>query len=161
MKKAAAHSQGRVASIVTPLMMRRQSSYFGHRDWDRVYQGLPNATIEAVKIKGSYGIVRIRQENGDTAEHSIGGLKYLVGRRGSLSYLDPKLRIELFQDPESNKEVSNISGNTLRLKVEVDTEIAPSVFIIGSLTGDSLVRYSFGSSVYAASKILGISTRNR
>jgi hypothetical protein len=160
MKKAAAKAHGKSSLIVSPLVRRQSNSYFGKRDWDCMYEGLPNASVEAVKNQGSHSIVRIRQEDGTSIEYTIGGYKYLIGRRGSLSYLDAQLRTEVFQSQPSGKisfkELSNISGRTLRSKAEVDTEIAPSVFIIGSLTGDTLVRHSFGSSVYAASRILGV-----
>jgi hypothetical protein len=158
MKRAAARSHGQSRLIISPLARRQSNAYFGKRDWECMYEGLPNASVETVKIQESQAIVRIHQEDGTSVEYSIGGLKYLVGRRGSLSYLDPQLRTEVLQTKTSSKmkEFSNISSRTLRSKVEEDTEIAPSVFVIGSLTGDSLVRHSFGSAVYAASRVLGI-----
>jgi hypothetical protein len=158
MKKAAARLDGQSKPVVSPPVRRPSNAYFGKRDWDCMYQGLPNSSVEAVKNQGSHAIIRIRQEDGTSVEYTIGGLKYLIGRRGSLSYLDPQLRAEVFQTPGSGKisfpELSNVSGRTLRSKAEIDTEIAPSVFIIGSLTGDSLVRHSFGSSVHAASRLV-------
>jgi len=39
---------------------------------------------------------------------------------------------------------AQISGETLRAKVEAGPTVAPGVFAIGSLTGDSLVRFAYG-----------------
>jgi hypothetical protein len=47
-----------------------------------------------------------------------------------------------------------LSGQTLRDKVLEDIEVAPNVFAIGSLTGDSLIRFAYGSCTYAAGKIM-------
>jgi hypothetical protein len=42
----------------------------------------------------------------------------------------------------------------LRSKVLEDLELAPNVFAIGSLTGDSLIRFAYGSCTYAAARIM-------
>src|SRR5581483_857929 len=47
-----------------------------------------------------------------------------------------------------------ISGKTLRVKVMEDLEVARNVFVIGSLTGDSLIRFAYGGCIYAASKLI-------
>lgn len=39
---------------------------------------------------------------------------------------------------------AQISGETLRAKVEAGPSVAPGVFAVGSLTGDSLVRFAYG-----------------
>ncbi len=54
-----------------------------------------------------------------------------------------------------------LSGQTLRGKVLEDIEVAPGVFAIGSLTGDSLIRFAHGSCTYAAGKIMAPSRRHR
>ncbi len=87
----------------------------------------------------------------------MGGLDYHVGRRGSLGYLDSGLRDEVVSEPWStlgSSEMQPITCNTLRAKAEIDTEVAPSVFVIGSLTGDSLIRYAYGSCIQTASHII-------
>lgn len=49
---------------------------------------------------------------------------------------------------------SSISGQSLRARVEDSLELCPNVFAIGSLTGDSLIRFAYGSCVYAAARIM-------
>ncbi|KAK6497391.1 hypothetical protein TWF481_011799 [Arthrobotrys musiformis] len=44
--------------------------------------------------------------------------------------------------------------SSLRERVEQNIEVTPNVFIIGSLTGDSLVRFAIGGCVYSAGRII-------
>ncbi|KAK6525017.1 hypothetical protein TWF281_011906 [Arthrobotrys megalospora] len=44
--------------------------------------------------------------------------------------------------------------SSLRERVEQNIEVTPNVFIIGSLTGDSLVRFAMGGCVYSAGRII-------
>lgn len=99
------------------------------------------------------GRIRILTADGDVVERFVGGLKYCVGRRGSLEYLSPELRKAV-----GVVDAGWISGDTMRWRVEEDLEIAKGVFVVGSLTGDSLVRFGFGGCAYAAGKILGQKT---
>jgi hypothetical protein len=147
----------------SPMMRRKNNPFFSRRDWASVYEGLPNAEIIDVKTEGACPKVRILLESGDTVEREVGGLAYVVGRRGSLDYLDNPLRREVLGVPgkmeTSAKEASLITSRTLRTKVQVDFEVARDVFAIGSLTGDSLVRHAFGGCVFAASRIMGAGQR--
>ncbi|KAJ4525476.1 hypothetical protein HRR80_003700 [Exophiala dermatitidis] len=54
----------------------------------------------------------------------------------------------------SNPTQTMISGQTLREKANQDLQVAPHVFIIGSLTGDSLIRFAYGGCAYAAGRII-------
>ncbi|KAJ6256085.1 hypothetical protein Dda_9177 [Drechslerella dactyloides] len=47
-----------------------------------------------------------------------------------------------------------VQHNSLRERIEQDIEVAPNVFVIGSLTGDSLVRFAMGGCVYSAGRII-------
>lgn len=157
MKLAAmASTKPRAAS---PMMRRKGNPFFSHRDWASVYEGLPNAEILEVRNQGNSALLRIRLESGDIIERAVGGLEYVVGRRGDLDYLSPPLRREVLNSPEKfehpSEQGSLISGRSLRPKVEIDFEVAPDVFVVGSLTGDSLVRHAFGGCVAAASRIMG------
>lgn len=160
--KAATLRNSHTIQLTSPLARKRGNPFFRQRDWDSIYEGLPNATVEAVEIHGSCAHVKIRLEGDKTEDRIVGALEYLVGRRGSLNYLDTQLRSEVMPDSkvefEPSKEGVMVSSRTLRVKAEVNMEVAPSVFITGSLTGDSLVRHTFGSCVYAASKILGVNS---
>lgn len=148
---------------------RRKSSYFPERDWISTYEGLSNAEITDVDVSSDHGHaeIKIRTADGTHIERVVGGLEYVVGRRGATSYLDEQLKAEILgtmlNGSSSIQQPSNdflISGKTLRAKAEADLEVAPDVFIIGSLTGDSLVRHAFGGCVYAAGRIMGTTTKS-
>ncbi|KAK6346412.1 hypothetical protein TWF730_010738 [Orbilia blumenaviensis] len=66
--------------------------------------------------------------------------------------------------PMLHPTTSNTAGkvwvrySSLRERVEQNIEVAPNVFIIGSLTGDSLVRFAMGGCVYSAGRIISSAT---
>jgi hypothetical protein len=159
MKLAAmASKKPRTAS---PMMRRKSNPFFSHRDWASVYEGLPNAEVIGVQSEGRSTRLRIQLESGDTIERTVGGLEYVVGRRGNLDYLCAPLRREVLSAPErfeNPTEQALLSGRSLRPKIEIDFEVAPGIFVIGSLTGDSLVRHAFGGCVAAASRVMGTTT---
>lgn len=135
-----------------PRLTRSKSSAFDvSRDWDEIYEGLPNTTITDVTIHGNTATIVCQLNNENPFEREIGGLAYVVGRRGSLSYLDSDLQAEICGN---FTDAAWISGTTLRDKALSNTEVADNVFIIGSLTGDSLVRFAYGSCVIAAGRII-------
>lgn len=117
---------------------------------DDGYEGFPNARVISASNDGR---IRILTADGDIVERVVGGLKYCVGRRGSLEYLSPELRKAV-----GVVDAGWISGDTMRWRVEEDLEVVKGVFVVGSLTGDSLVRFGFGGCTYAAGKILGYKT---
>ncbi|KAF2816093.1 uncharacterized protein BDZ99DRAFT_565964 [Mytilinidion resinicola] len=144
----------------SPLMRQKLNPFFNSRDW-ATYRGLPNAMIVDVTNDNGRYVVKIKLESGDILETPIGHLEYVVGRRGSLAYLDQALQDEVLEPNPSDSESNAaglISAHTLRAKAETDLEVAPNVFIIGSLAGDSLVRHAVGGCVYAASKIMDIAS---
>lgn len=120
--------------------------------------------------------VTILQEDGSTISREVSCLVYAIGRMGRLDYLDDSLYEEIVDrgcvSPkrsskpsqaaadsmasalERNKSMKYVTGSTLRRQAMEDLEVAPRVFIIGSLVGDSLVRYADGSCVYTASRIM-------
>lgn len=116
------------------------------RDWESTYEGWPNAQVIAVSQEGR---IKILTADEDVYERDIGELKYCVGRRGSLGYLSTELRKEV-----GALDVAWVSADTLRRRVETGIEVSNRVFVIGSLTGDSLVRYVSGACCYAGGKIL-------
>ena len=140
------------------LKRRRQNPFFDDRDWHSVYEGCPNAQVVEVNMAKQHARVKLKLESGEVIERCVGTLENAIGRRGSLDYLVPEL-FDKVVGPD-NQQVENfenqvlVSGRTLRSKCEVDLQVAPSVFVTGSLTGDSLVRFAFGSCAYAAGKIM-------
>ncbi|KAF2673562.1 hypothetical protein BT63DRAFT_355764, partial [Microthyrium microscopicum] len=157
--KAAAAKYTPSSAAVSPSMRRKSKSnpFFAHRDWASTYEGLPNATITSVTPLSTGGFqVNLTLSDGTSLSRIVGNLAYHVGQRGSLSYLDPKLLLEV---TGRMKDVQ-VTGQTLRAKLESHgAQIAPAVFAIGSLTGDSLVRHAFGACVDAACAIMGPGTR--
>lgn len=153
MKKCALASQGAGKSQRPKLRRGTTSAFLESRDWDNVYEGLSNVEIVSVDIQGDEAKVDFRREDGSTFSRHVRGLVYAAGRRGSLGYLDPNLRAEVlgYDDPKE----TTVSAQTLRAKAMEDLEVAPDVYIIGSLTGDSLVRFSYGGCVYTAGHLIG------
>lgn len=156
MKLAAIASKRKSGPPGSPMLRRKSNPFFSHRDWSTVYEGLPNAQVVDVEEHGQSGTatVSIRLETGNVVQHTVGQLAYVVGRRGTLDYLDPALRSEVVPVAVSDDEDSLISGRTLRPKVEHSFEVAPGVFVVGSLAGDSLVRHAFGGCVAVAGCIM-------
>jgi hypothetical protein len=156
MKNAASHA---MVSQTRPSLRTRRSSvsvFTKKRDWEATYEGLPNATLEQACIQDGRALVKIRDEKGVVEVREIGELQFLIGRRGTLDFLDPALRAEVLSGSNTEETSTSdelISSRTLRAKAEQDLEVAPEVFIIGSLTGDSLVRHAYGACLYAASRI--------
>ncbi|KAI9701145.1 MAG: hypothetical protein M1836_001814 [Candelina mexicana] len=146
--------------VKSPLMRRKPNPFFSEQDLDQRYEGMPNAEIMDLTLDKEEANVVIRLDDGSLVERRVSGLAYVVGRRGSLSYLDPDLLAEVL-GPKGDSLLAPgystrmVSGRSLREKAETDLEIAPKLFIIGSLTGDSLIRFAYGGCVYAASKIMG------
>ncbi|KAF1947474.1 hypothetical protein EJ02DRAFT_90694 [Clathrospora elynae] len=142
----------------SPLMRRKSNSFFQQRDWS-LYEGLPDAEVVGVSESETGATITLRLPSGETITRTVGGLAYVVGRRGTLDFLSSDLRSKVLNtldhtalDPAS----SLISGRTLRAKAEATSlEVAKNVFITGSLTGDSLIRHAVGGCVFAAGRILG------
>ena len=150
---AAIYQRMRLAAVKYPPLIsgvREQPSY----------EALPNAEVISIAPEPHFpNLFRIQlsvPSFGITVVRQVGNLSYCVGRRGDLSYLSPELQAEL----GVSNTPSCISGDTLRSQVAADVEVAKGVFVIGSLTGDSLVKYSFGSGTSAAGTILSASQGN-
>ena len=151
MKRAA------LAALATknqPPKSRRGSStpFLENRKWDDVYEGVCNVEITDVEVVGDLAQVSFRRADGSTLTRTVRGLVYAAGRRGTLDYLDSKLRSEVLGHEMVDTAVT---GQTLRAKATEDLQVAPGVYIIGSLTGDSLVRFAYGGCVSTAGHLLG------
>ncbi|KAH9870031.1 hypothetical protein J1614_006953 [Plenodomus biglobosus] len=163
MKLAAIASTKKSKSVRSPTARRKSNPFSNQRDWS-LYEGLPNAEILSVSHSEDTGVatVTIRLTSGETITRNVGGLAYVIGRRGTLDFLSSDLRAEILSTrdhtPADTSSTALISGRTLRAKAESETslEVARNVFITGSLTGDSLVRYAVGGCVFAAGRILGV-----
>ena len=141
---------------------RNSQSAISQRDWQTTYEAFPNAEVLEV-IKNSVGpVVRVRLEDGELIEREVGALEYVVGRRGNLDYLKDSLREEVLSTScclgQDGTSFDSVSGRSLRSKAERDFEVAPNVFIIGSIAGDSLVRHAFGGCVLVAGKLIKASS---
>lgn len=134
-----------------PSAQRRPSQLDSSRDWDKTYEGLPNTAIVDVQPHGDHATVTFEAGNSVFFTRVVCGFAYVVGRRGSLEYLARDLRAEVCSEPDSWKATS---GSSLRNRVSENLEIAPDVFVIGSLTGDSLIRFSYGGCTYAAGRLM-------
>lgn len=157
--KLAAIASTKNRSARTPLLRRKSTTnpFFNRRDWT-LYEGLPNAEITNVSGSSSTSTATatIRLTSGECRNYEVGGLGYVVGRRGTIDFLSPSLQAEILSPtPMDLTSTTQISGRTLRTKAETSLEVARNVFITGSLTGDSLIRHAVGGCVFAAGRILG------
>ena len=133
--------------------MRRKSNPFEPPNVGTFYEGLPNTCIKNVKTHGKSATITLQDSNNEVSERQISCMQYVIGRRGSLEYLNDSIMNEVLGESFSTS-AAPIAGRTLRIKAEENLEVAQDIFIIGSLTGDSLIRFAFGGCVYAAREIL-------
>ena len=155
MKLAARDALG-PQGVSSPVGTKRSNPFFKERDWDKFYEGLPNTYIKAVDVHDTNAVLTLETSDGQLIERVISNIECVIGRRGSLSYIDESIAKEIGQGLEEKRPINKalISGRTLRPMVERTLELAPNVFVTGSLTGDSLVRFAYGSCVFAAREIL-------
>ncbi|ORY16475.1 hypothetical protein BCR34DRAFT_464222, partial [Clohesyomyces aquaticus] len=156
--KLAAIASGKIPSSRSPMLRRKSNPFFSSRDWTSYYEGLPNAEVLFVSDPNgaTSATITIRLASGEVINRTVGSLEYVVGRRGSLSYLSPSLRSEVLSTPlDSTSPPPLISARTLRTKAESSLEVTRNTFIIGSLAGDSLIRHAVGGCVFTAGRILG------
>lgn len=135
----------------TKLSRTAASSFDLSRDWNTSYEGLPNTAIVDVKVITDYALITLQAGDNEPFQRKISGLAYVVGRQGSLTFLADELQRELFSNLSQSDQVT---GQTLRETASHDLEIAKDVFIVGSLTGDSLIRFAHGGCCYAAGRIM-------
>jgi hypothetical protein len=155
--KLGAIASSKARAVKSPAA-RRKSNPYQNRDWD-LYEGLPNAEVVKVSTSQTTGTatITIRLASGEQVTRDVGGLNYVVGRRGTLDFLSTSLRTEIFNTTDQVSPMNLqtlLSGRTLRSKAETSLEIAKNVFITGSLTGDSLIRHAVGGCVFAAGRIM-------
>lgn len=161
--KLAAIASTKARAAKSPLLSRKSNPFFTQRDWS-MYEGHPNAEILAVSASSRprLATITMRLSTGENLTREVGGLAYVVGRRGTLDFLSPSLRNEILTTSDLNSPDSTypalISGRTLRATAESEhsLEVARNVFITGSLTGDSLIRHAVGGCVFAAGRILDV-----
>lgn len=133
--------------------MRRKSSSIEHPKGQELYEGFPNTYITEVRMRDKAAIITLRQSDGGCIEREVSAMQYVIGRRGSLDFMDYDLLGEI-TGSEKFVERIIVSGKTLRARAENSLELAANVFVIGSLTGDSLIRFAFGGCVFAAGEII-------
>ncbi|KAL4915897.1 hypothetical protein BDW62DRAFT_117285 [Aspergillus aurantiobrunneus] len=157
MRRAALTAQMNSTKRVRPL---RTTSYpfLESRSWADIYEGFPNTAISDVQTQEEVAVVTFRCPDGTTLTRNVRGMVYATGRRGTLSYLDQSLLREVIDSDDEVDINPTVSGQTLREKAIDNTEVAKNIFIIGSLTGDSLIRFAYGSCVQAAGKLIDVST---
>lgn len=154
MKMAAQEDLG-PRGTTSPLRIKKSDPFFTERNWDNVYEGLPNTYIKDVALVDEKAFLSLEKGDGKIIRREISNMEYVVGRRGSLNYLDNNLADEaLGAQDETARRPPVISGRTLRPKTERSLEVARDVFVIGSLTGDSLIRFAYGGCVFAAREII-------
>lgn len=158
MKEAAMKMLGD-SELLSPTRRRKSNPFFDPKDWEHLYEGFPNTLIQEISVHDGLATVSLQGSDGKSYEREISNLEYVIGRRGSLDYLEHGLRKEALGTDLTKDQKVSISGQSLRSKVENNLEVAPNVFVIGSLTGDSLIRFAFGGCVFAAHEIMARNPR--
>ena len=151
MKLAALASKSGKAGGRRPSAQRNTSQIDLARDWDTSYEGLPNTAIIDVDTRGEHAVITFQAGDKASFQREVGSFAYVVGRRGSFDYLKEQLRKEICPD---SAQWNNVTGATLRERVTEAPEVAHGVFVTGSLTGDSLIRFAYGACAYAAGRIM-------
>ena len=142
------------SNTASPQTARKSGTFFAERDWDDVYEGLPNTYITKVDVHGDTAFISLETGDGTIMRREISNMEYVIGRRGSLSYLNNSLAGEVLGTPGEMMDAQPaISCRTLRARAERSLEISAGVFAIGSLTGDSLIRFAYGGCIFAAREI--------
>lgn len=146
MKLAAAQSHN--TNVISTSLRKNDLS----SERDSNYEGLPNTFVADVQIHDGCAILQLQTHDNRMITRTISNFEYVIGRRGSLDFLDENIRGSLLG---SMDEGLVIKGQSLRPKIEHDNELLPHLYATGSLTGDSLVRFAYGGCVLVARKILG------
>lgn len=105
-------------------------------------------------MEKEFATVTFRRTDGTTFSQPVRGMVYATGRRGSLGYLDRGLLSEILECDDNGEINPMVSGQTLRQKAFENMEIANNIFIVGSLTGDTLIRFAHGSCAQTAGKLI-------
>ncbi|EAS31972.3 uncharacterized protein CIMG_02996 [Coccidioides immitis RS] len=150
-------SDGRERSWLRPASL---TPFLKSREWASIYEGLPNTLVTDTGSNDKGAVVTLQLQDGTILQRQVSGLAYAVGRQGSLEYLDESVRSEVIPgDDKDSITTGSISASTLRNAALADLEVARNIFIIGSLTGDSLIRFAYGGCVYVAGKLVSRETR--
>lgn len=153
MKQSAVNTLNNHISVL-PMARRKSNPFFDPPQWDGLYEGLPNTYITDISMHGDYATVTLKTSLGHILKREISNLQYVIGRQGSLDYLDEQLMNQVLGSSSSvGQNKTPISTQSLRAKTEDNLEVASDVFAIGSLTGDTLVRFALGGCVFAAREI--------
>lgn len=103
------------------------------------YEGIANAVVTGLSPDG---IVDIKLPNGNTLIRRVRKIELRVGRSGSLDYLSPRI---IKQRGPATKETFRTYINQRKISDGGPFCLTKNVFIIGSLCGDTLVRFLHGS----------------
>lgn len=106
------------------------------------YVGIPNGQL--IQVDG--GKIQIRKEDGDVLEVQAKKLVIRTGRAGSLAYAR-----HILPTAAASGLVGKRSLQELGLPLP---SVGPHLWVVGSLTGDSLVRYISGMCCAAAGQIM-------
>lgn len=120
---------------------------------DSNYEGHPNATILSLSPDG---IVDIKLQDGKTISRRVRRIELRTGRSGSVDFLSSD--ISKIRGPVTKETfrpmVSHQQGESSQFC------ISKNVFIIGSLCGDTLVRFLLGSCLRVGHDLAGLCGRS-
>ncbi|KAA8917195.1 hypothetical protein TRICI_000646 [Trichomonascus ciferrii] len=121
---------------------------------NRDYEGLVNAKVIEITPDG---MVDIELENGDIIHRRVSKIKLRTGRSGCLDYVCPRVLNHINEDAGDNEYLSHITKNTIRDELDgfsSNLKITDKVYAIGSLSGDTLVRFMLGGCMLVAQQLM-------
>lgn len=121
-------------------------------DDNKDYEGLINAKVIDISPDG---MVDIELEDGEVVCRRVSKIKLRTGRSGSLDYISPQI-LNVNND-DDNEDLSHVTKNTVRETLHAnygDLKINDGVYAVGSLSGDTLVRFLLGGCMVVAKQLI-------
>lgn len=159
------------ADYISPLKHCHRSSYPEYADIYRRmklsangassfddYEGFADCTITQVtEVDGRHDITFVSDDSRETRRTVlVGEIAVLAGRRTSLDFLEPKILRALQIDSHEGWLEKTGLRDQIEARGAALTVDGGKILCIGSITGDSLVKFMFGAVFGAAAKIIGV-----
>lgn len=124
------------------------------------YVGLRNSRVVDIAPDG---VVDIELESGIVRSFKVNDIRVRTGRVGSLEFVSPKL-LNWISDHDSDHGYEDsteylVNKKTLRQKVpefENSLTVSENVYAVGSVTGDTLIRFMLGGCLSVTGSIMNV-----
>lgn len=162
----------KTARYVSPLKHCHRSSYPEYADVFRRmklsagqvtttaspdYHGYSDCEVTGInEVGGRYEVSFVEGSSGSVQKVVVGEIAVLAGRRTSLDFFEPGILAGLRIDSRHGWLEKSGLRDQITAEGPALTVDGGRVLCIGSITGDSLVKFMFGAAMGAASQIIGI-----